>query len=86
MHFLHRQGVRLALATYGNGSLTRPSTSPMSSRGFGISTPAQAAAVAAVANGVVVGSALTQKVNEAADEYLRCRRLRTNRILEERYS
>ena len=30
--------------------------------GFGISTPAQAAAVAAVADGVVVGSALVQAV------------------------
>jgi tryptophan synthase alpha chain len=36
--------------------------------GFGISTPAQAAAVAAVADGVVVGSALTQKVDEAGVE------------------
>jgi tryptophan synthase alpha chain len=31
--------------------------------GFGISTPGQAAEVAAVADGVVVGSALTQEVD-----------------------
>lgn len=32
--------------------------------GFGISTPAQASEIAAVADGVVVGSALTQKLDE----------------------
>ena len=36
--------------------------------GFGITTPAQAAAVAAYADGVIVGSALIRAVNEAGDD------------------
>ncbi len=36
--------------------------------GFGISTPAQAAAVGAVADGVIVGSALINAVDEATDK------------------
>lgn len=36
--------------------------------GFGIKTPAQAAAVAAYADGVIVGSALIRAVNDAGDD------------------
>ncbi|MFH0938274.1 MAG: tryptophan synthase subunit alpha [Planctomycetota bacterium] len=39
--------------------------------GFGISRPEQAAAVATVADGVIVGSALVRRVNEAAAKNLR---------------
>jgi tryptophan synthase alpha chain len=35
--------------------------------GFGISTPAQAAAIGTVADGVIVGSALIKAVERAAD-------------------
>ena len=35
--------------------------------GFGISTPAQAASVAAIADAVIVGSALSKLVEDAAD-------------------
>ncbi len=35
--------------------------------GFGISTPAQAAAVCAVADGAIVGSAIVRRMNELVE-------------------
>ena len=49
----------------------RPMTSLPLAVGFGISTPAQAASVARLADGVIVGSALIRAIGGAADEPVR---------------
>ena len=73
LYYISRTGVTGAQATL-SGTLAaevaavRAAVSIPVAVGFGISTPEQAAAVAAVADGVVVGSALVQTLDESGIE------------------
>lgn len=80
LYYVARMGVtgateRLRDELPGEGARLREATSVPIAVGFGISTPDQAAAVARVADGVVVGSALIERIDrggpEAATAFLR---------------
>jgi tryptophan synthase alpha chain len=73
LYYISRTGVTGARATLSDTlaaevAAVRAAVSIPVAVGFGISTPEQAAAVAAVADGVVVGSALVQTLDESGIE------------------